>query len=44
MAGSRTWPVLREIQHAGAWAEELWRVADDMAAGEAPGEMYGRIA
>lgn len=43
MAGSRTWPVLREIQHAGGWAEEYWRVADDMAAGEAAGEMYGRI-
>lgn len=43
MRGSRTWPVLREIQHDGAWAEEFWRVADDMAAGEAPGEMHGRI-
>ena len=43
MSGSRTWPVLREIQHAGGWAEEFWAVADDMAAGEAPGEMHGRI-
>jgi hypothetical protein len=43
MRGSRTWPVLREIQHAGGWAEEFWAVADDMAAGKAPGEMHRRI-
>lgn len=40
---SRAWPVLREIQYAGGWAEEFWRVADDMAAGEAPGKLHGRI-
>lgn len=43
MRDSRTWPVLREIQHVGGWAEEFWRVADDMAAGAAPGELHGRI-
>lgn len=43
MRRSRTWPVLCEIQQAGGWAEEFWHVADDMAAGEAPDEMHGRI-
>ncbi len=43
MRRTRTWPVLRDIEHDGGWAEEFWRVADDMAAGEAPERLHGRI-
>ena len=43
MEASRTWPVLRDIQHEGGWADEFWLVADDMAAGQPPEGMHGRI-
>ncbi len=43
MRGSRRWPVLRQIEHAGDWSDEFWCVAADMASGKPPGGLHGRI-
>lgn len=43
MMHSRMWPVLREVASSGGWAEEFWRVADDMAAGIGADRLHGRI-
>lgn len=38
MAGSRTWPVLKEMKEQGEWPEVLWEYADSMAG---DGEVVG---
>lgn len=43
MMASRTWPALRRIEHAGGWADAMWQVGEDMAAGAAPANMRGTI-